>query len=124
MSPTRKVSLFRSLSYLDETKFMKRAKSNCVGFRSGRRWILNQGTSSRCLGKSRFPCRNAVRRIDIFKFAASMWTSEQSREIETIARTIIPDIKFHAIPYGLQVAEGPEAIVGYLTDRVPTLLES
>ncbi|CAG7556514.1 unnamed protein product [Fusarium equiseti] len=57
-------------------------------------------------------------------FAASMWTLEQSQEIEAIARTIIPDIKFHAIPYGLQVAKGPEAIVGYLTDRVPTLLES
>lgn len=53
-----------------------------------------------------------------------MWTPEQSQEIEAIARTIIPDIKFHAIPYGLQVAKGPEAIVEYLTDQVPTLLES
>ena len=53
-----------------------------------------------------------------------MWTPEQSQEIEAIARTIVPDIKFHAIPYGLQVAKGPEAIVEYLTDQVPTLLES
>ena len=53
-----------------------------------------------------------------------MWTPEQSQEIEAIARAIIPDIKFHAIPYGLQVAKGPEAIVEYLTDQVPTLLES
>lgn len=52
-----------------------------------------------------------------------MWTAEQSKEIEAIARTIVPDIKFHAIPYGLQVARGPDAIVEYLTDQVPTLLE-
>jgi hypothetical protein len=53
-----------------------------------------------------------------------MWTPEQSKEIEAIARTVVPDIKFHAIPYGLQVERGPEAIVEYLTDQVPTLLES
>ena len=53
-----------------------------------------------------------------------MWTPEQSQEIEAIARMINPDIKFHAIPYGLQVAKGPEAIVEYLTGQVPTLLES
>ncbi|KAF4968525.1 hypothetical protein FSARC_4092 [Fusarium sarcochroum] len=57
-------------------------------------------------------------------FTASMWTPEQSKEIEATAREIVPDIKFHAIPYGLQVAKGPEAIVEYLTDRVPTLLDS
>ncbi|KAF5672024.1 hypothetical protein FHETE_3896 [Fusarium heterosporum] len=57
-------------------------------------------------------------------FTASMWTPEQSKEIEAIARTIVPDIKFHAIPYGLQVAKGPEAIVEYLTEQVPILLES
>ncbi|KAF4986354.1 hypothetical protein FGRMN_10881 [Fusarium graminum] len=57
-------------------------------------------------------------------FTASMWTPEQSKAIETIARTIVPDIKFHAIPYGLQVAKGPEAIVDYLTEQVPVLLEN
>ncbi|KAM0345702.1 hypothetical protein ACHAPU_006357 [Fusarium lateritium] len=57
-------------------------------------------------------------------FTASMWTPEQSKEIEEIARTIVPNIKFHAIPYGLQVAKGPEAIVEYLTEQVPILLES
>lgn len=53
-----------------------------------------------------------------------MWTEEQSREVEEIARRIVPDIKFHAIPYGLQVAKGPDAIVEYLTEKVPTLLEA
>ncbi|KAL4728163.1 hypothetical protein ACLX1H_004899 [Fusarium chlamydosporum] len=50
-------------------------------------------------------------------FTASMWTPEQSKEIEAIARGIVPGIKFHAIPYGLQVAKGPEAIVEYLTEQ-------
>lgn len=53
-----------------------------------------------------------------------MWTAEQSAEIEATGRDIVPDIKFHAIPYGLQVAKGPEAIVEYLTEQVPKLLDS
>jgi hypothetical protein len=63
-------------------------------------------------------------RTNISKFTTSMWTEEQSREVEETARKIIPNIKFHAIPYGLQVAKGPEAIVEYLTQKVPMLLES
>ncbi|KAF5228490.1 hypothetical protein NXS19_004479 [Fusarium pseudograminearum] len=57
-------------------------------------------------------------------FTASMWTEEQSREVEETARKIVPEIKFHAIPYGLQVAKGPDAIVEYLTEKVPALLEA
>lgn len=53
-----------------------------------------------------------------------MWTEEQSREVEETARKIVPEIKFHAIPYGLQVAKGPDAIVEYLTEKVPALLEA
>ena len=53
-----------------------------------------------------------------------MWTADQSAEIEAIARDIVPNIKFHAIPYGLQMENGPEAIVEYLTEQVPKLLDS
>lgn len=53
-----------------------------------------------------------------------MWSAEQSAEVQAIAREIVPDIKFHAIPYGLQVERGPEAIVEYLTEQVPKLLDS
>ncbi|KAI9372149.1 hypothetical protein BJX61DRAFT_542974 [Aspergillus egyptiacus] len=56
-------------------------------------------------------------------FSASMWTAEQAREIQSIARSIKPDIKLHAIPQGLQVERGPDAVVEYLLENVPALLD-
>ncbi|KAJ5644011.1 uncharacterized protein N7484_006518 [Penicillium longicatenatum] len=57
-------------------------------------------------------------------FSASMWTDEQAKQIHEIARSIVPDIKLHAIPEGLQVKYGPDAIVDYLVEKVPVLLDS
>ncbi|KAL2004840.1 hypothetical protein VTN00DRAFT_3113 [Thermoascus crustaceus] len=57
-------------------------------------------------------------------FCASMWTAEQAAEIQSIARTLRPGIKTHAIPHGLQVEKGPDAIVEYLVEKVPPLLDS
>lgn len=51
-----------------------------------------------------------------------MWSDEQAREIHSIARGIRPDIKLHAIPEGLQVERGPDAVVEYLCEKVPILL--
>ncbi|OJI96361.1 hypothetical protein ASPVEDRAFT_234209 [Aspergillus versicolor CBS 583.65] len=56
-------------------------------------------------------------------FSASMWSAEQAAEIQSIARSIRPDIKLHAIPQGLQVEKGPDAIVEYLVENVPPLLD-
>lgn len=53
-----------------------------------------------------------------------MWTKEQAEEIQAIAREEQPNIKTHAIPTGLQVERGPDAIVEYLVEKVPPLLES
>ncbi|CAK7246322.1 MAG: hypothetical protein STHCBS139747_007949 [Sporothrix thermara] len=53
---------------------------------------------------------------------ASMWTPEESAEMHAIARSIKPDIKTHAIPQGLQVREGPDAIVAHLSEALPKLL--
>lgn len=58
------------------------------------------------------------------QFCASMWTPEEADKIQALARTIIPDIKMHAIPQGLQVEKGPDAIVEYLVEKVPPLLDS
>ncbi|KAH8898857.1 hypothetical protein GQ53DRAFT_742033 [Thozetella sp. PMI_491] len=55
-------------------------------------------------------------------FCASMWTAEESKEMQEIARSIIPDIKTHAIPFGLQVENGPDAIVAHLKEQIPLLL--
>jgi hypothetical protein len=51
-----------------------------------------------------------------------MWTAEESEGMIETARGIRPNIKTHAIPYGLQVAKGPEAIVDHLKDQIPRLL--
>ena len=52
-----------------------------------------------------------------------MWTAEQAKEIEAISRTVRPDIRFYAIPHGLQVERGPDAVVQLLVEQVPMLLE-
>ncbi|CAL5865979.1 uncharacterized protein PFLUO_LOCUS186 [Penicillium psychrofluorescens] len=57
-------------------------------------------------------------------FSASMWTAEEAKQIHDTARSIKPDIKLHAIPTGLQVERGPDAIVEYLCEKVPALLDS
>ncbi|KAH8883507.1 hypothetical protein GQ53DRAFT_882733 [Thozetella sp. PMI_491] len=56
-------------------------------------------------------------------FCASMWTAEQANEIFGTAKSIVPDIKTHAIPTGLQVEKGPDAVVEYLVREVPKLLQ-
>ncbi|GKU07762.1 hypothetical protein FLAG1_08185 [Fusarium langsethiae] len=57
-------------------------------------------------------------------FSASMWSPEEAQQIHAMAKSIVPDIKLHAIPTGLQVERGPDAIVEYLVEKVPALLDS
>ncbi|KAF2648115.1 hypothetical protein K491DRAFT_643059 [Lophiostoma macrostomum CBS 122681] len=57
-------------------------------------------------------------------FSASMWTQEQARKICQIAERERPGIKTHAIPEGLQVRDGPDAIVKHLMENVPPILDS
>ncbi|KAL1624194.1 hypothetical protein SLS54_004124 [Diplodia seriata] len=56
-------------------------------------------------------------------FTASMWTSEQSQTAQETARKIVPDIKTFALPQGLQVERGPDAVVEYIKENLPALLE-
>ncbi|KAF2664155.1 hypothetical protein BT63DRAFT_429686 [Microthyrium microscopicum] len=56
-------------------------------------------------------------------FTASMWTPEQAQSIIAEAKSIVPNIKTHSIPQGLQVEKGPDAVVEYLKDNIPLLLE-
>ncbi|KAF9737645.1 hypothetical protein PMIN06_003904 [Paraphaeosphaeria minitans] len=57
-------------------------------------------------------------------FSASMWSPEEAREIRDIAERERPGIMTHAIPQGLQAEGGPDAIVEYLLENVPPLLDS
>lgn len=51
-----------------------------------------------------------------------MWTPEESEMIQSLAKSVVPDIKTHAIPMGLQVERGPDGVVEYLVEKVPLLL--
>jgi hypothetical protein len=53
-----------------------------------------------------------------------MWTSDEAADIRSIATREKPDIKTHAIPHGLQLEKGPAAIVAYLVEIVPVLLNN
>jgi hypothetical protein len=56
------------------------------------------------------------------QFSASMWTAGDVQEIQQTARSIKPDIKLHAIPFGLQIERSPDAIVDHLLDQIPRML--
>jgi len=57
-------------------------------------------------------------------FCASMWTPEQSSEVFATARKIVPNVKTLAIPTGLQVNKGPDAVVEWVKEKLPGLIES
>ncbi|KAJ9104165.1 hypothetical protein QFC20_004602 [Naganishia adeliensis] len=55
-------------------------------------------------------------------FCASMWTPEQQEEIQRIARETIPGIRTAAIPTGLQVEKGPDAVVEFLKGKIDEVM--
>jgi hypothetical protein len=56
------------------------------------------------------------------QFTASMWTPEQSSWVLAQAREVNPNVKTLAIPQGLQVQHGPDAVVAYVKEQLPALL--
>lgn len=44
-------------------------------------------------------------------------------QVRTEAATLVPGLKTFAIPKGLQVEKGPDAIVEFLVENLPGLLE-
>ncbi|KAK4462809.1 hypothetical protein QBC42DRAFT_224219 [Cladorrhinum samala] len=56
-------------------------------------------------------------------FTASMWTPEQAQQIISIAKEIVPDLKTFSLPQGLQVDKGPDAVVEYIKENLPSLLD-
>lgn len=53
-----------------------------------------------------------------------MWTSEEAAEIQSTAQRVKPGIATYAIPQGLQVQQGPDAIVEHLIGMVPQVLQT
>ena len=56
-------------------------------------------------------------------FTASMWTPEESLQARTTASQLIPGIKTFALPQGLQVNSGPDAVVKLIVESLPALIE-
>ncbi|KAL3421727.1 hypothetical protein PVAG01_05883 [Phlyctema vagabunda] len=57
-------------------------------------------------------------------FCASMWTKDESDEIQRIAKATVPGVKTMAIPEGLQVEKGPDAVVEFLKEKWPGLVDN
>jgi hypothetical protein len=53
-----------------------------------------------------------------------MWTKEESDEIQRIAKEIVPGIQTIAIPQGLQVEKGPDAVVEFIKEKWPGLVDN
>lgn len=58
------------------------------------------------------------------QFCASMWTETEVKKIHAIAEEARPGILFYALPHGLQVEQGPDAVVDHLVRHVPALLDA
>ncbi|KAL2153352.1 hypothetical protein VTH82DRAFT_4507 [Thermothelomyces myriococcoides] len=54
-------------------------------------------------------------------FTASMWMPEEARQTIAVAKEIVPDLKTFSLPQGLQVEKGPDAVVEYIKEHLPTL---
>ncbi|CAD0040243.1 unnamed protein product [Aureobasidium pullulans] len=55
---------------------------------------------------------------------ASMWTPEEAKSIHAEAKEIMgPQLKTFALPQGLQVSRGPDAVVEFIEENLPALLE-
>lgn len=53
-----------------------------------------------------------------------MWTPEESQKIIAIAKEIVPNLKTFSLPQGLQVQKGPDAVVDFIKENLPSLLDS
>ncbi|KAI0773291.1 hypothetical protein BD413DRAFT_473405 [Trametes elegans] len=57
-------------------------------------------------------------------FTASMWTPDQAQEIVNIAQSAVPGIKTFSLPFGLQAEQGPDAVVEYIKEHLPLILDT
>jgi len=52
-----------------------------------------------------------------------MWSPEQSQKIRDGAKEIVPGLKTYALPQGLQVDKGPDAVVEHILEKLPSIIE-
>jgi len=85
------------------------------------RWTINLVGNAEGIDEVKGLCEKE--KPDIL-FCASMWTKEESDEIQRIAKQTVPGIKTMAIPQGLQAEKGPDGVIEYLKGKWPGLVES
>jgi len=51
-----------------------------------------------------------------------MWTPAESTQIQKIARGIVPGIRTFAVPQGMQVEKGPDAVVKYVEENLDDII--
>jgi len=51
-----------------------------------------------------------------------MWTPDEAQKIVGIAKEIVPDLLTFSLPQGLQVEKGPDAVVEYIKEHLPSIL--
>ncbi|KAI0730656.1 hypothetical protein C8Q76DRAFT_669281 [Earliella scabrosa] len=56
-------------------------------------------------------------------FTASMWTPEESQHIVQVAKETVSGIRTFSLPFGLQAEKGPDAVVEYIKENLPTILD-
>lgn len=52
-----------------------------------------------------------------------MWTPEEAKQIISIAKEVVPDVKTMSMPKGLQAEKGTDAVIEYAINYLPTILE-
>lgn len=52
-----------------------------------------------------------------------MWTDEQAQQAIADAKSVNPSIKSIALPHGLQAEKGPDAVVAYIKEHLPKVLD-
>ena len=52
-----------------------------------------------------------------------MWTPEEAQRIIAIAKSVVPSLKTFSLPQGLQVEKGPDAVVEFIKEHLPAILE-
>jgi hypothetical protein len=51
-----------------------------------------------------------------------MWTPAESERIQSIARDIVPGLRTFAVPQGMQVEKGPDAVVEYVEGNLDAII--
>ena len=46
-----------------------------------------------------------------------------AQEIIATAKQVVPNLKTLSIPHGLQVDKGPDAVVEWISERLPAILD-